>query len=65
MQVTQPLSPVRHAESNITLPEEAPVSAVSWPAIIGGAFVAAAMASGSNATLAVRVRGRVRPTCAS
>jgi len=43
MQATQPLSPVRHAESNGTLPEEAPVSAVSWPAIIGGAFVAAAM----------------------
>jgi hypothetical protein len=43
MQVTQPLSPVRHAESNGTPLEEAPVSAVSWPAIIGGAFVAAAM----------------------
>jgi hypothetical protein len=46
MQATEPLSPVRHPEStgsNGTLVEEAPVSAVSWPAIAGGAFVAAAM----------------------
>ena len=43
MQATQPLSPVRHAESNGAPLDEAPVSAVSWPAIIGGAFVAAAM----------------------
>jgi hypothetical protein len=46
MQATEPLSAVRHAGStgsNGTLVEEAPVSAVSWPAIAGGAFVSAAM----------------------
>jgi hypothetical protein len=46
MQATEPLSPVRYAGStgsNGTPGEEAPVSAVSWPAIAGGAFVAAAM----------------------
>jgi hypothetical protein len=46
MQATEPLSPVRYGGSTGstgTLVEEAPVSAVSWPAIAGGAFVAAAM----------------------
>lgn len=46
MEAREPLSPVRHAGSagsNGTPVEEGPVSAVSWPAIAGGAFVAAAM----------------------
>ena len=46
MKATEPLSPVHHVgstRSNGTPVDEAPVSAVSWPAIVGGAFVAAAM----------------------
>ena len=46
MKATEPLSPVHHVgstRSTGTPVDEAPVSAVSWPAIVGGAFVAAAM----------------------
>lgn len=44
MQVSQPQSAVLHTGSNTTTVSEAPVSAVSWPAVAGGAFVTAAMA---------------------
>ena len=46
MKATEPLSSVHHVgstRSTGTPVDEAPVSAVSWPAIVGGAFVAAAM----------------------
>jgi hypothetical protein len=43
MQSTEKLSPGLYTRSTGAPGEEAPVSAVSWPAIAGGAFVAAAM----------------------
>ena len=44
MPTTQPLSAVSRTESDMFPVNEAPVSAVSWSAVLGGAFIAAAMA---------------------